>query len=164
MRKQEAISNVSWDLALGDRFLRRNQGLQCVQPSIDQAAAPERCFDHAVAPAQGVSGANAVPFKKQTQWPSSNVARPVSREAVVHIRAQCCADSLSPHASCVHPLDWSTQDTRLARQFLTRQSLSARKTETKAFCGMFTLPNCFIFALPFFCFSSSFFFRVTSPP
>ena len=37
-------------------------------------------------------------------------------------------------------------------------------TFTKASCGMDTLPICFIRFLPSFCFSSSFFFRVMSPP
>ena len=38
--------------------------------------------------------------------------------------------------------------------------LSAASTAMKAFCGIWTWPTCFIFALPFFCFSRSFFFRV----
>ena len=42
--------------------------------------------------------------------------------------------------------------------------LSEESTDTNAFCGIFTWPICFIFALPFFCFSSNLFFRVTSPP
>ena len=42
--------------------------------------------------------------------------------------------------------------------------LSAARTAMKAFCGIWTWPTCFIFALPFFCFSRSFFLRVTSPP
>ncbi len=42
--------------------------------------------------------------------------------------------------------------------------LSAASTEINAFCGIRTWPTWFIFALPFFCFSSSFFLQVTSPP
>jgi hypothetical protein len=34
-------------------------------------------------------------------------------------------------------------------------SSEARRTATKASCGMLTRPNCFIFFLPSFCFSSS---------
>ena len=37
-------------------------------------------------------------------------------------------------------------------------------TARKAFCGISTLPTCFIRALPFFCFSRSLRFRVMSPP
>ena len=44
------------------------------------------------------------------------------------------------------------------------QSLSAQRTETKAFWGIWTWPICFIFALPFFCLSRSLRLRETSPP
>ncbi len=48
--------------------------------------------------------------------------------------------------------------------FSLRYFLSAASTAMNAFCGICTWPTCFILALPFFCFSRSFFFRVTSPP
>ena len=55
---------------------------------------------------------------------------------------------------------------RVPRQSLGTSDylLSARSTDTNAFCGIVTLPNCFIFALPFRCFSNNFFFREMSPP
>ena len=37
-------------------------------------------------------------------------------------------------------------------------------TAKNASCGTSTVPNCFIRAFPFFCFSSNFFLRVMSPP
>jgi hypothetical protein len=39
-----------------------------------------------------------------------------------------------------------------------------RNAAMKASCGMLTFPYSRIRALPFFCFSSSFFLRVMSPP
>ena len=39
-----------------------------------------------------------------------------------------------------------------------------RSAAINASCGMLTLPYSLIRALPFFCFSSSFFLRVMSPP
>jgi hypothetical protein len=47
---------------------------------------------------------------------------------------------------------------------IARYFLSAASTAMNAFCGICTWPICFIFALPSFCFSRSFFLRVTSPP
>ena len=41
---------------------------------------------------------------------------------------------------------------------------STRSTARKASCGISTAPTCFIRFLPAFCFSSSFFLRVMSPP
>ena len=38
------------------------------------------------------------------------------------------------------------------------------RTAMKADCGTLTWPNSFILALPRFCFSRTFIFRVTSPP
>lgn len=43
-------------------------------------------------------------------------------------------------------------------------SASNLSTDKNASCGTSTLPICFIFFLPFFCFSRSFFFLVISPP
>ena len=42
--------------------------------------------------------------------------------------------------------------------------LSILSAEINASCGISTFPNWRIFFLPAFCFSSSFFFRVASPP
>jgi len=42
--------------------------------------------------------------------------------------------------------------------------LSIFNAEINASCGISTFPNCRIFFFPAFCFSSSFFFRVASPP
>ena len=42
--------------------------------------------------------------------------------------------------------------------------LSTDSTARKASCGISTRPTCFIRFLPSFCFSNSFFLRVTSPP
>ena len=46
----------------------------------------------------------------------------------------------------------------------TQPSLPASSTLRNAFCGISTCPNCFIRFLPSFCFWSSFFLRLMSPP
>ena len=50
------------------------------------------------------------------------------------------------------------------RRFLFYQSLSSLSTAIKASVGTCTVPRFRIFFLPSFCFSSSFFLRVMSPP
>ena len=61
-------------------------------------------------------------------------------------------------------LNQSQENTKsTSKEYSLLQSLLFR-TLMKASCGMFTLPNIFIFALPAFCFSNSFRFREISPP
>jgi hypothetical protein len=55
-----------------------------------------------------------------------------------------------------------TPATRLA--YAMWSQLSTFSAAMKASCGMSTLPNCRIFFLPSFCFSSSLRLRVMSPP
>ena len=50
------------------------------------------------------------------------------------------------------------------RRFLFYQSLSSLRTAMNASVGTWTVPRFRIFFLPSFCFSSSFFLRVMSPP
>jgi len=66
----------------------------------------------------------------------------------------------------------ASQDPALAEDYKSKYELDSDPAygspiftaARKASCGMSTLPNWRIFFLPAFCFSSSFFLRVTSPP
>ena len=56
------------------------------------------------------------------------------------------------------------QGPRGQKKLLFRYSSSSLRTAMKASVGSWTEPRLRIFFLPSFCFSSSFFFRVMSPP
>ena len=58
----------------------------------------------------------------------------------------------------------SSEGAKVDRKFCLYQSLSSLRTAMKASVGTCTVPRFRIFFLPSFCFSSSFFLRVMSPP
>ena len=65
--------------------------------------------------------------------------------------------------------DTPVSATALARRFAAGRKAKSRhsssfRTARNASVGICTVPSARIFFLPSFCFSSSFFFRVTSPP
>ncbi len=70
--------------------------------------------------------------------------------------------------SSTHAMPVTTTSTkRINAKFIEDQSCylsSTRKIARNASCGISTEPTCFIRFLPSFCFSSSFFLRVMSPP
>ena len=90
-------------------------------------------------------------------------------------RAQCSQPSTAPCPSWASVFQWPRvtpgrrvcpgrrAELRNSRRAAVGQS-SGSKTDMNAFCGIATLPTIFIRFLPSFCFSSSFRFRVMSPP
>jgi len=78
----------------------------------------------------------------------------------------CGADAARFQRSHVGQPDHAADDHRPAQNQweVEIHQRSTRNAARNASCGISTRPTCFIRFLPAFCFSSSFFFRVTSPP
>ena len=101
--------------------------------------------------------------------PTARIASIVLRLKHRHIVAASCRSLASTARSklvpcAAAPLPGKTASLGFTGVSVGHQSLSNLSTAMKASVGTCTVPRLRIFFLPSFCFSSSFFLRVMSPP